>query len=68
VVFLRDLSWCHGAGHEVKAGDTGELAWRFHSGGQERLAIWWQGVLLHSVPADAVKCGANAALTENLVR
>lgn len=54
VRFLESLSWCHGSGHEVEAGQVGEVAWQFG----DRLAVWVGGVLLYAVPVDAVElCG-----------
>ena len=51
VRFRESLSWAHGSGHEVDAGQVGLVAWQFG----DRLAVWSGGVLLYAVPVDAVE-------------
>ena len=64
VRFQEDLSWAHGSGHEVEAGQVGLVAWQFG----ERLAVWVDGVLLYAVPVDAVAMIASPAPGENPAR
>lgn len=59
VRFRESLSWAHGSGHEVDAGQVGVVAWQFGA----RLAVWSGGVLLYAVPVDAVEvCGDTVGL------
>jgi hypothetical protein len=49
--FHEELSWHHSTGVVVSVGAVGEVLWRFG----DRLAILVDGVVVHSVPVDAVR-------------
>jgi hypothetical protein len=50
VTFHEELSWHHSTGVVVPAGAVGEVCWQFG----DRLAVLVDGVMVHSVPIDAV--------------
>lgn len=63
VTFTEDLSYAHCTGHEIKAGQSGRLAWTWRSSGKQYAAVWVDGILVYAVPVECLNT-TSAALTE----